>query len=96
VHPATIEVVWHNGAGFAIYQGAGIRLTAPPPDLGDAIEVHFTPGVVARVRYYGSEARDMTQAEQDSLLKRLVAMNCGAFDAWNEDSQTLAVVMYKP
>jgi len=38
----------------------------------------------------------MTQAEQDSLLKRLVAMNCGAFDAWNEDSQTLAVVMYKP
>lgn len=95
MNPATIKVVWHDGAGFAIYEGAGIRLTEAPPDLGDAIEVHFTPGVVARVRYYGAAARDMTEPEKDALMRRLVAMNCGAFDAWNENAQTLAVVFYK-
>jgi hypothetical protein len=95
MHPATIEVIWHDGAGFAIYQGAGIRLTRAPPDFVGAIEVHYVDGITSTVRYSDEEQREMTEKEKESLLKRLVAMNCGAFDAWNENSLTLAVVFYK-
>lgn len=86
------EVRWLDGRGFAVYHGAGLRLTAPPPGFDGAVALDYVPGAVATVCFEGEEQRDMTPDEREALSRRLISMHCGAWDAWNEDGITLAVV----
>ena len=85
---------WQAGRGYLHHAGLTLEIDRTPPvaSLANASMIDWVPRLGYARCIVDAQRRDLTQDEQDALLRIVTAVSTAAADAW-DGATTLAVVI---